>query len=130
MTLFTGARSEDVWYAPGTLSARCPLGLIGDYQVAAYTERSAFQVMFNLDQRSKNDFSFVFSTAKRYERVGMEWRPSPGINLSVLPWHSFRGAQTSCWGEGRFSLDAMVLDTSSPVPGESEMGFQDSMTTL
>lgn len=33
----------------------------------------------------ENDLSFVFSILKRDQRVGKEWRPSPGVIHSILP---------------------------------------------
>lgn len=125
------------------------LDLIADWMMAGYTERSALQVISNLDRRyssapenyfysaigsvtqqpserysatvaaladtfmniceQKNDYSFIYSSAARDQRIGKAWRPERGPLRSVLPWHSYGGAQRGHTDSEGLWLDDMVL---------------------
>lgn len=122
--------------------------LMADHFMGNITERSALQVMSNVDRRvwadpknyfysmigaihrspvqrtrdptisslsesfmtlceSRNDFSFIYSSAERDKRYG--WRPAPVLLPSILPWHSDGEAQRAHRdSEGRLCLDAML----------------------
>jgi hypothetical protein len=56
----------------------------------------------------KNDYSFLYSTAARDERLGRRWRPVPGPLHSLLPWHSWGEAQPGHYDPQGFWLDNML----------------------
>jgi hypothetical protein len=56
----------------------------------------------------KNDYSFLYSTAARDERLGRRWRPVPGPLHALLPWHSWGEAQPGHYDSQGFWLDTML----------------------
>jgi len=56
----------------------------------------------------KSDYSFLYSTAARDERLGRRWRPIPGHLHSLLPWGSWGESQPGHYDSQGFWLDNML----------------------
>lgn len=68
----------------------------------------------------KGDYSFIFSARERDARLGLHWRPLPGVLKPVLTWHCYGEGQPGRRVDGGILLENVVVFT--PVPADRHDG--------
>ncbi|MCJ1285164.1 hypothetical protein MMC26_004502 [Xylographa opegraphella] len=67
----------------------------------------------------KNDYSFIYASTVREDRVGRRWRPAPGPMKSILAWHSYGDSASGYYDTAGFWLCEMLTHEISESVGVS-----------
>ena len=111
--IYRAGEPQNYFYAMMGAITTAPAWGAGGATIAEVSDR--FMTMCE----RKNDYSFIYSSAVRDERVGKRWRPAPGLMKSILPWHSYGEPATGYHDTAGFWLCGMVPYEVSTTLGTS-----------
>ncbi|MCJ1435108.1 hypothetical protein MMC27_004478 [Xylographa pallens] len=92
---------QNYFYAMMGAITTAPTWGAGGATVAEVSDR------FMMMCERKNDYSFIYSSTARDDRLGRRWRPVPGPMKSILSWHSYGGLAPGYYDAAGFWLCGM-----------------------
>ena len=110
--VYRAEEPQNYFYAMMGAITTTPTWGAGGATIAEVSDR------FMMMCEQKNDYSFIYSSTARDDRLGRRWRPVPGPMKSILSWHSYGGLATGYYDAAGFWLCEMFTYERSDKIGE------------
>ncbi|MCJ1378764.1 hypothetical protein MMC17_001863 [Xylographa soralifera] len=111
--VYRAGEPQNYFYAMMGAITTAPTWGAGGATIAEVSDR------FMMMCERKNDYSFIYSSTLRDDRLGRRWRPAPGPMKSILSWHSYGDPATGYYDAAGFWLCGMLTTKISDKIGVS-----------